>query len=285
MSESTELMVSGTKVEKQGASLSKWTGGVGKILSSSRFVSLISVTIALLVWQFIISRVIPPLYFPSLKATVQAYVTLIKNGTLLVHVWTTTYRTIFGFLWGTFVGIAIGVAMSWNKKIEAALDPFIEILRPIPALALIPFFILWFGIGDQAKILFVGWAAVVVMIVNTVEGIKNVPPIYLNAAIILGANKKSLYRTVILPAILPHLVGGFRVSLALSWGMIIAAEFMGAKSGLGYLIMLARRTIQTNALLLGVLTIGALSFSTDRIIRMIGRQVTHWLPRAEQPQR
>src|SRR5690606_25006802 len=127
------------------------------------------------------------------------------------------------------------------RTVTAILDPFIEMLRPIPALALIPFFVLWFGLGDTGKILLIALGGAVVMVVTVYEALERVPRIYVDAARTLGVNTLGVYRTVLLPAILPTFWSGVRVSSALSFGLGIAAEFMGAQDGLGYLILLARR--------------------------------------------
>ena len=171
--------------------------------------------------------------------------------------------------------------MTWNTWINSVLDPLIEGFRPIPAIALIPFFILWFGIGDLGKLILTAIGGFTVMVVTTIEAVKNVSPIYIMAARTLGADRWAIYRTIILPAITPTLIGGLRVTIALSFALVIAAEFMGAQSGLGYLIMLARRTLQTDAILVGIIIIGITSWIVDRMVRILGDYLTRWAPRIE----
>jgi taurine transport system permease protein len=248
-----------------------------RLRSSSGFytaLSVASVVAVLLLWHFVISNTVEPLYFPSTADTLDVVGNLGSN--LLVDAWATTYRVIAGLVLGVAVGVLLAVGMSASRTVTALLDPFIEMLRPIPALALIPFFVLWFGLGDTGKILLIALGGAVVMVVTVYEAIAHVPRIYVDAARTLGVNKLGLYRTVLLPAILPAFWSGVRVSSALSFGLGIAAEFMGAQDGLGYLILLARRTLDTEVMLVAVIGIGILSYACDRLIRVAARRTTRW---------
>ena len=129
------------------------------------------------------------------------------EGVLVEYFIATMYRVVVGMLAGAILGVICGIAMSWNRWINSILDPLIEALRPIPAVALIPFFILWFGIGDTGKLILTALGGFTVMVVTTLEAIKHVSPIYIMAARTLGANRLTIYRTVILPAITPPLIG------------------------------------------------------------------------------
>jgi ABC-type nitrate/sulfonate/bicarbonate transport system permease component len=118
----------------------------------------------------------------------------------------------------------------------------------------------------------------VVMVITTREGIHQLDRVYVRAATVLGATRWSIYKSIIFPGSLPSVMGGLRVNAALSFGMMIASEFLGAKSGLGYLIIVARRTMKTEVMLLSVIIIGLLSFLFDRLVVLIGRYVTRWMP-------
>jgi ABC-type nitrate/sulfonate/bicarbonate transport system permease component len=242
-------------------------------------VSIASVVVVIAIWYILTATVVDKLYFPSPADTISV---VGRMGHRLVdYFYATLYRVIGGMLVGTTLGIVCGLAMSWNRWISSVLDPLIEALRPIPAIALIPFFILWFGIGDEGKLILTSIGGFTVMVVTTVEAVKHVSPIHIMAARTLGANQWAIYRTVIVPAIIPTLIGGVRVTVALSFALVIAAEFMGAQSGLGYMIMLARRTLQTDAILVGIIVIGVSSWVADRIVRTIGNFLTRWEPKSE----
>jgi ABC-type nitrate/sulfonate/bicarbonate transport system permease component len=183
------------------------------------------------------------------------------------------------FILGSLVGILVGLVMSRYQLVFGLLEPFIEALRPIPPIALIPFFILWFGLGDSGKLLLAGLGCFMVLVIGTVEAVRNVPRIYLQAAQSLGANGSYAYRTVVVPAILPELIGSLRVSLALAFGLTIAAELMGAQSGIGYLMMVARRSLNTQTILLGIIIIGIEAWLADRMLGVLTRRLTSWTER------
>ena len=257
----------------------KQKSGPKRILTAEATVSILTVLLVLVIWYYFTDSLIPKLFFPSPMDTVLVVGRM--EGVLVEYFIATMYRVVVGMLAGAILGVLCGIAMSWNKWINSILDPLIEALRPIPAVALIPFFILWFGIGDTGKLILTALGGFTVMVVTTLEAIKHVSPIYIMAARTLGANRLTIYRTVILPAITPPLIGGMRVTVALSFALVIAAEFMGAQSGLGYMIMLARRTLQTDAILVGVIIIGITSWIVDRMVRIIGNYLTRWAPRSE----
>ena len=250
-----------------------------KVSKTEVTVSFLSVLTVIAIWYVLTNSIVEKLYFPSPKDTISVVGRM--KGVLLEYFIATMYRVVVGMLIGAFFGILCGIAMTWNKWINSVLDPLIEGFRPIPAIALIPFFILWFGIGDLGKLILTAIGGFTVMVVTTIEAVKNVSPIYIMAARTLGADSWAIYRTIILPAITPTLIGGLRVTIALSFALVIAAEFMGAQSGLGYLIMLARRTLQTDAILVGIIIIGITSWIVDRMVRILGDYLTRWAPRIE----
>jgi taurine transport system permease protein len=242
--------------------------------------SLLSVIVLLGLWFFLTRSIITELYFPSPESTI--LVVLKMNITLIQYFIATLYRVVIGGFSGAVLGICCGLLMTWSRWANSALDPLIEALRPVPAIALIPFFILWFGIGDLGKFVLTGIGGFTVMVVTTVEAVKHLAPVYAMAAQTLGAKRLDVYRTIVLPGIAPALISGIRVTVALSFALVIAAEFMGAQTGLGYMVMMARRTLQTDALLLGIIIIGLTSWAMDRLVRVVGDHLTRWEVRSEQ---
>ncbi len=201
---------------------------------------------------------------------------------ILVYSLTTWYRVLAGLAIGSFIGFLTGLVMTWNDWIEAMLDPIVELIRPIPPIALTPFFILWFGLGDLGQLLLISLGCFMVVIVTTVVSVKNVEPVYVRAAKSLGANDFDLYRTVFMPAIIPNLFSGVRVATATAFALTVAAEYLGAQGGLGFLIRNARTILQTNAILLAAIILGIESFLTDRLLRIIFRQLTKWTPKSNE---
>jgi ABC-type nitrate/sulfonate/bicarbonate transport system permease component len=244
--------------------------------TKSALLMVASIIFGFLVWWQVINRLVEPVYWPALTSLLQAIKKM--GATLPTQIWASVQRTILGYLLGCTLGVLIAYGMSWSKIINALITPYIEILRPVPAIALIPFFLLWFGIGNLGKILLIGMGAFVVMVITVLEGIHQLNPVYIRAATILGASKWGIYKSIIFPGSLPAIMGGLRVNAAFSFGMMIGAEFLGAQSGLGYLIIVSRRTFATEVMLLSVILIGILSFLFDRIVLITGRYITRWTP-------
>ena len=241
----------------------------------------ISGSAIILVLWFVCSNytAIPDLYLPSPQEIVRCFIKYAED--IPRHIYTSLYRIVVGFFIGSAIGIIMGLFIGWNKNVRNILEPLVEFIRPMPPLALIPLFILWFGIGDKSKIVVIAFGAWVVLVVNTIEAVRNVDPLYLDAAKSLGANTWDVFRTVLIPAITPDIIAGIRVVAANSFGMCVAAEFMGTASGFGYLIIEGRRFIKTDLLIVGVLLITICSMLANAIIRLIEKRLTRWVPRAE----
>lgn len=241
---------------------------------SSALISLITIALIVGLWFLLTPDYIQQKVFPSPAWVWEAVYSLDIN--LFTHAWSTLWRVLLGWGIGVFLGVQMGLWMTRNEKIYAVFNPIIEAVRPIPPIALTPFFIIWFGIGWSGQVILIALSCFMVMTVNTFVAVNNIPPVYVRAARALGASKKRIYRTIIRPAILPELVSGFRIAAALAFGVGIAAEFMGAQSGLGFMIMVARRTLNTNTILLGIIIIGLESVLVDQGIKLISRRRLRW---------
>ncbi|WP_010268206.1 ABC transporter permease [Paenibacillus senegalensis] len=198
---------------------------------------------------------------------------------LFRHLGFTLGRQFAGFFLGSALGILVGLLIASNRYVQAFMDPIIEVLRPIPPLAIIPMLILWLGIGAFPQILLVTFGCFVIIVVNTVESVRNVPKIYINAARTLGAKWSYIYHTVVLPAIVPSLVGSVRVCAAASFGLVVAAEFMGAQEGIGYYMIIAQRYLRTDMIFVSIIIISALAWLTDQLIRKAEKRLTRWSER------
>lgn len=216
------------------------------------------------------------LIFPSPKLLI---ITLNDQGQqILSYSLTTWYRVLLGLIIGTVCGLTAGILMTYSKIFYFILDPIIEIIRPIPPIALTPFFILWIGLGDGSQLLLISLGCFMIVTVSTFVGINNVSPVYIRAAKSLGANKRQLYKTVYIPAIIPGLLSGIRVALASSFALTVAAEYLGAQGGLGYLIRNARQVLHTETILLAAIILGIESLISDQLIRYLVKIITKWTP-------
>lgn len=244
--------------------------------------SLWSLAILFVAWWLLTSvlKIVPPLYFPSPGEVIER--ARVLATTLLSDSLATLLRVLVSWSIGSILGVAVGLVMARSKVAYHLLSPPIEGLRPVPPVALIPFIILWFGIGDLGKIVLGALSCFMVMVVNTVVSSRNVSPVYRQAARSLGASEGTVYRTVILRTIVPELVSGLRIGAALAFAVVVAAEMIGAESGLGRLIMLASRTLDTPVVLLGTFVIGIEAFALDRLTRWWSQRITAWADRDEE---
>jgi len=231
------------------------------------------------VWWFTTRSLSPGerLIFPAPEGVLN---TLTGHFTQLVKfALTTWYRVLTGLFLGGLIGFAVGLLMSAFPIAEALLDPIVELLRPVPPIALTPFFILWFGLGDFGQLLLIGLGCFMVVLVSTVVAVKNVSPLWVMAARSLGATRRQTYTSVYIPAVLPTIMSSIRVASATGFGLTVAAEYLGAQGGLGFLIRNARVTLQTDSILLAAALLGVESLITDFGLRFLGRHVTAWMPR------
>jgi len=145
--------------------------------------------------------------------------------------------------------------------------------------ALIPLFVLWFGIGKAPQIALIALGCSVVLGVTTNEAIRNMPSIYVRAAYAMGASRKDVFRTVVIPYIIPHLIGAIRVAAASSFGLDVAAEFMGSQEGLGYLMIVQQQYLKTDGILAVVILYSILAYLLDMLIAFLERRLTVWTER------
>ncbi|MEJ5202209.1 MAG: ABC transporter permease [Anaerolineales bacterium] len=224
---------------------------------------------------------VPPLFLPTPENLWSAAQNLLIN--LPSDLFASLVRRILpGFTIGISLGTLLGVLMAMNRLAKATFEPIVEILRPLPPLALIPLLILWLGIGYATHILLIAYGSFIIMVVNSYEAVRNVPPIYIHAATTLGATPRQIFRRVIIPSIVPDIIAGIRVSAAASFGYCVAAELMGAMTGLGYRLVLARRYLLTENIIVILIVIAVLSFSIDYGIRRVDEGLTSWKPRIAQ---
>jgi ABC-type nitrate/sulfonate/bicarbonate transport system permease component len=263
----------GMKIEDKKNKMNYW--------SSGKYLGLVSMLTYFVVW-FAITRegfaLIRPIMFPSPLMVVDA---AFRMQDVIFHdVLATTIRVLIGFFAGLTIGVGLGLLMSYSKKVMYFFDPLIESIRPVPVIAMIPFFLMWFGIGEGGKLLLITLGVFAIAVVSTIEAVRNVPNIYTLAGQTLGATKLQRFRTIVIPAIVPELIGPLRVAAALSFTLVVAAEFMGAQAGVGYRILEARRLFNTDVIFLGVILIGLMSAVADMLIRAAANYLTRWAERA-----
>src|SRR5829696_4354268 len=174
-----------------------------------------------------------PILIPTPEEVVKAGVEMARSGELLRDILASLSRVVQGFLLAALLGVSIGVAVSRSRVLAALIEPIVELFRPIPSLAFLPIFVLWFGIGEFSKVVFITYATFFPIFTSTVLGVRQIDPILVRAAATLGASKRDIFRYVELPAASPSIIAGLRIGFGMSFFVIVAAEFIAADSGLG----------------------------------------------------
>jgi len=221
-------------------------------------------------------KVFNPVLLPDPWVVLQAGIKLAASGELFGHIGASLARVVQGFLIAAAAGVLAGMAVGRSRVLEHLVDPSIEMLRPIPPLAFLPLMVLWFGIGEASKVAFIAYAAFFPIFTTTLEGIKYVDPILIRAAASLGASDRRIFWHVILPAATPSIITGLRLGFGLSFFVIVAAEFIAADRGLGFLINDARTFFLVANMLLGAAVIGLIGFGVNVGLRRLEGRLLRW---------
>jgi sulfonate transport system permease protein len=222
------------------------------------------------------TRPFNPLFLPAPWVVIGALVELGRKGQLWVHVAATLERVAVGFAAGAVLALALGLLAGQVRFVRNVVEPVIELLRPIPPLAVLPLFIVWVGIGEASKVAFITYATFFPMFVTTVHGVTQIDGRLLRAAQSLGARPRHLFLRVILPAALPDVLTGLRLGVALSFFVIVISEFVGAESGLGYLINDGRNFFLVPQMLGAAVLLGLLGYAGNALVRVLERRVLRW---------
>ncbi|SFU29975.1 sulfonate transport system permease protein [Polaromonas sp. YR568] len=215
---------------------------------------------------------------PAPSEVLKAAWTLAVSGELWTHVKVSAGRALAGLAIGGGLGLVFGLLTGSVRFLETLLDSTIQMVRNIPALALIPLVILWFGIDETAKLFLISVSVFFPIYINTFHGIRNVDPGLIEMGRTYGLSRWQLYREVILPGALSSILVGLRFSLGLMWVILIVAETISAQSGIGYLTMNAREFLQTDVVLVGILLYALLGKLADVFARGLERYWLRWHP-------
>lgn len=229
-----------------------------------------SVFVALLAWQLVAGLIIKNKFIlPSFFDVLISFVEVIVSGSLFTDIFISLLHFSIGIVSAFFIGIPLGIAMGWFKKINAAVDPLIEILRPIPPLAWIPFAMSWFGLTHQAAGFVVFMGMIFPIIINTYIGFKNTPKVYVEAAKVLGCTRdRDLIFYVAFPSAMPSIVTGIRIAMGTGWMCLVAAEMFGVSSdGLGYELWQNFHLHRMDFVLMYMLLLGFIGFFIDSFFR------------------
>lgn len=213
---------------------------------------------------------------PAPSSVVSAFWHLLISGELWQHVKVSAGRALLGLLVGGGLGLVLGLLNGSSRVASTLLDTTLQMIRNIPALALIPLVILWFGIDETAKLFLVAVGVFFPIYINTYHGIRSVDPQLIEMGRSYGLNRWQLYKDIILPGAMPSILVGLRFSLGLVWVLLIVAETISAQSGIGYMTMNAREFLQTDIVLVGILMYALLGKLADVFAQLLERYLLRW---------
>ena len=202
---------------------------------------------------------------------------LFKYDNYLSDIWASLFRVIVALLLCIITGVPIGLFMGRIKPVEALMNPFIVFMRYVPISAFIPLLILWTGIGDFQKIIFLWMGTFFFLVALVAEAAASVRQEFLDTAYTLGARRHEVVFRVVFPAALPGILDSIRVLMGVGWTYVVLAEVVAAESGIGYMIMEAQRFLKTPKVVVGILTVGAIGIALDYLFRGIRWMMLPWL--------
>lgn len=230
-----------------------------------------------LLWEILPrTGIVSPILLPTFSLTVITLIDLLLSGELQIHIWASLQRSIIGFILALSAGLSLGLVMGWYRGFERYTDLLVQSMRNTSTFAMMPIFILLLGIGEASKIAIIFFGAVWPILINTISGVKGVDPLYIKAARSMGVNDRDLFRKIIFPASLPSIVSGTRLGVKTSIMVVIAAEMIAARSGLGFFIQNARFITDTPQMYAGVLTLVFLGLLANYLMIWIEKKATYW---------
>jgi NitT/TauT family transport system permease protein len=219
---------------------------------------------------------VEPAFFPPFSLVVKTGWQLLKNGQLQNHVVASLTRSLSGFAIAIACGVPLGLAIGWFKRLADVLSPLLEVFRNTAPLALLPVFLLLLGIGESSKIALVVYSCTWPILLNTINGVRTVDPLLIKSAKTMGLSQFDLLRKVVLPASVPTVFVGIRLAGAYSLLVLVAAEMVGAKAGLGYLIIYSQYNFQIPHMFVGILTTTVIGVTFTQLLQLIEQRFTSW---------
>lgn len=226
----------------------------------------------LIVWQIAALFSLPE-FLPGPLSVLQGFEDLLKNGTLVQFVGISFVRILAGWAIGSAIGIPVGILMGRIPAVKAFVDPILHFFRFIPAIGFLTLFMLWFGVGEEAKVVLITYATAFLVILNTVAGVASVSKEKIRAARSLGASEWQIVLHVVIPSAIPSIFTGERLAMGNSFGAIVSAEMLAANQGVGYLIWTARLYFKTSWIFVGLISLGIMGFAADRLLVLFAEKV------------
>ncbi|MFD7134064.1 ABC transporter permease [Streptomyces sp. NPDC059894] len=244
---------------------------------------LLSLAVALGLWQLVTSLKIDLWLrfsqFPTVTDVTRAFADRLTGGDYWTDLTDSVTRILTGFLLAAVLGVAVGVLVARSRLAEDLLGPLLEVIRPIPAIALVPVAILLFPSNEQGIVFITFAAAFFPVLVSTRHAVRALSPVWEEAVLTLGGGRWRILRSVVLPGALPGIFGGLSVGIGVSWICVISAEMISGQYGVGYRTWQDYTVVDYPGVFVGMVTIGILGWATSTAVELLGRRLTHWLPR------
>lgn len=226
----------------------------------------------LILWQ-VASNFNSPDFLPSPGKTLQGLEEIFKKGLLWEDIVISMRRVAIGWLRGLVIAIPIGLLVGRFKIVRWLVEPFINFFRFVPAIGFLTLFLMWFGVGEESKLVLITYATIFPVTINTIAGVTGIDPVKYQAAQSLGASQLQVFFTVTIPGAIPNIFTGIRLGLSGAIISIVAAEMLAASEGLGYLIYTSRLYYRTDWIFVGIVTLGLIGFILDKILRKLGNSL------------
>ena len=245
-----------------------------------RAVFLLTPWLVLLVLWYAVhySGFINPALVPAPHAVAAKFMELMQSR-LPMDIVMSTRRVLIGVLAGVTLALPVGFLIGWYPSVRTIIDPLINFFRALPPIALIPLVIIYFGVDELAKNVILFYAAFFAGVIVMYEGISQISPVYIRVAQTLGATDFEIFRKVIIPYAVPHIITALRVALGVAWATLVASELLAAQQGLGALIQDAGAFFQIDTIYVGIVCIGFIALAMDVILRFLARRFVSWQDR------
>jgi ABC-type nitrate/sulfonate/bicarbonate transport system permease component len=228
----------------------------------------VSILLSLGIWWVIARIVDQPVFFPSPLETWRGAVDLIHQGLLQKSIQISLLRILVGWAIGCGIGIPLGLLMGRIVYVRMLLEPYVEFFRFVPPIAFLTLAVTWFGLGETAKIVLIVWTTLFIVAISTMLGVLGVDSQKIEAGRSLGASELQVFRTVTIPATIPHIVTGMKLAMGNSFMTVVSAEMIAANAGVGWLIFNSRLYLLTSWIFVGIITLGLMGLATDFLFRV-----------------
>lgn len=244
---------------------------------SDRSLGVLGIVGFLLLWELLPTLgLVSSAYLSPPTQVAEAIWQLAGSGDLLKHIGASLQRSLWGLLLAIVLGVVLGLLMGWFQRLEVVIDPILQLFRQTSALALFPVFILFFGIGELSKVAIIFWASFWPVLLSTISGVKQVDQLLINSARSMGASRRFVFAKVVLPAASPSIFTGVRLAGAYCVTALVAAEMIGAHSGLGFLTLNSQEVFQIPTMYAGILLLAGVGLALNYVLALLEKRLTRW---------